>query len=291
MNKRSWTYLISTLVLVAIISWQGVLAFPNNNLRIIACDVGQGSATLIEKGRTQILVDGGPNGSVVSCLSRHMSFWDRNIEVVILTHPDSDHFSGLIDVFENYNVEKLVSTEINGESAAFDSLVEVVGESKAEIIYARTGSKYSIGNISIDILNPSLDVLGAQDDFENEVLASAFVDKKNNLSVVFELSYLEFKALFTGDIEDVISDQIADKYALDNLEYLQIPHHGSKNGLSEKLFNEVSPELAVISVGKNNRFGHPHSEVLDLLTGTKTLRTDEMRDIVVETDGNGFSIR
>jgi beta-lactamase superfamily II metal-dependent hydrolase len=92
------------LILAVVLVWSAAFVVPDQKLHIVACDVGQGDGILLYLGQAQILVDGGPNGSIVGCLERHMPFWDRRIELVVLTHPQSDHYGGLINVFENYEV-------------------------------------------------------------------------------------------------------------------------------------------------------------------------------------------
>ncbi len=105
-------YLSFSLILVLSVVWLAVITFPDNNLHIIACDVGQGDAMLLTYKNFQVLIDGGPNSKVLPCLSGHMPFWDRQIEVVILTHPEADHFIGLIDVFKNYKIKYFLANQV-----------------------------------------------------------------------------------------------------------------------------------------------------------------------------------
>lgn len=272
MNKQIWAYFLSILFIIASLSWLAILSRPDERLSIIACDVGQGDAILITKGTTQVLVDGGPGKAVISCLSRHMPFWDRNIEMVVLTHPDADHASGLVEVFRSYHVSHFVSSGQGRDTLVYKTLVELIAESGAKQVQVKSNDRLRYQELYFDILHPDDKVLGITS------------DKVNNSSVVMKLSYGEFDALLTGDIENEISDLIADKYDLSAIEYLKVPHHGSKNGLSRKLLDEVHPQYAVISAGKNNRFGHPHSEVLKILSNSqsKLLRTDLLGDVVVK---------
>ena len=290
MNKRIWTYLLSILFLIAALSWLAVLSRPTQNLRIIACDVGQGDAILITKHETQILIDGGPNGSVISCLSRHMPFWDRRIEMVVLSHPDADHASGLVDVFRAYSVSHFLENGDEKDTSVYKKLMDLVENSGAVQVLAKRNDRFQYGGVYFDVLHPQANVLGRGD---SRIAHSK--DSANNNSIAMKMTFGEFDALLTGDIEDAISDLVADTSVVDNLEYLKVPHHGSKNGLSEKLLNEVNPELAVISAGRNNRFGHPHQEVLEMLgrgvsrnAQIKILRTDEIGDVVIETDGKSW---
>ena len=157
----------------------------------------------------------------------------------------------------------------------------------------------------LDILHPSMQYILSESvmtdeskDLVNGGVLGAFTSKKdpNEFSLVFVLSFKDFDALFTGDIDPDISDVVAETLlAVDQkpLDYIKIPHHGSKNGLTKKLLDAVEPKVAVISSGKNNSYGHPHKEVLKILSekDIKILRTDEMGDVVVESDGERVWVR
>lgn len=276
---KFWKYLLLFLTIVSFLAWLGTLSKPSENLKLIACDVGQGDAILIVKGTTQILIDGGPGNKVLSCISKYIPFWDRTIEVVVLTHPDADHATGLVGVLRNYTVEHFVSNGQAKDTSVYAALINSVADNGAKKSTVKKDDRFVYGKLSFDILFP-VQVPGtpqAQKD-------------ANNYSVVLKLSYGDFDALLLGDIEDAASDFIADNFDLTGIEYLKVPHHGSKNGLSESLLYEVRPEVAVISLGKNS-FGHPHEEVLGMLKNTRVLRTDELGDIIIETDGHSWSIK
>ena len=290
--RKIWLYLLSILFLAVVLVWLAVLTRPSESLKVIACDVGQGDAILIVQNDTQVLIDGGPGNKVISCLSKYMPFWDRKVEVVVMTHPDADHSAGLVDVFENYSVGNFVTTETNRDTDVYKTLKDLILGSEAKVVYARKGETLKLGSISFDILHPSISELSGMSGFQSKVLGSATSERANDYSIVMEMRYGDFNALFTGDIEDEVSDLVADESDVSDLDFLKIPHHGSKNGLSQKLLDEVRPELTVISVGKNNRFGHPHDEVLKMISDsqTKLLRTDLVGDVVVETNGKNWRV-
>lgn len=269
-------YIIQFLILLITGIWIAVFQVPDSNLHVIACDVGEGDAILIVYKNTQILTDGGPNNKVLNCLSKYMPFWDRSIELVISTHPDADHSTGLIDVIKRYSVDALLVNDINPGTQVWEVLRKEVGSRVIGVIHPDTGMKLRLGLIYLDILHPSKN----------------FQDiKTNNYSIVTLVKFKEFEALLTGDIEDAVGDSIAQNRGKGDVEYIKIPHHGSKNGLSENLLKATMPRLAVISVGKNS-YGHPHEEVLKILRDydTRILRTDEMGDIEVVTDGEKYWI-
>ncbi|MEK7550888.1 MAG: hypothetical protein AAB535_03860 [Patescibacteria group bacterium] len=274
MVVRFYRYIVGFLVLVVFGIGVSIFQIPDSNFRIIACDVGQGDAILITYRNLQILTDGGPNNKVIDCLSRHTPFWDREIELVILTHPDADHSTGLIDVIKRYNVGALLENGVDSGTQVYKALEKEVGGRGINVIKSTIGMKLRLGMIYLDILHPSND----------------FIDSKtNNYSIVTLVKYKEFEALFTGDIEDSVSDLIARNWTKGTIEYIKVPHHGSKNGLSENLIKVSMPKLAVVSLGKNS-YGHPHEKILQMLNDKKIniYRTDLEGDIEVVTDGKKY---
>ena len=125
--EKIWKYALGLLSLVLVVVLIAVVSFDNKNFHIVACDVGQGDAILAYYGSTQVLVDGGPNSKVLDCLSKYMPFWDREIEGVILTHPESDHYTGLIEVFKRYDVDVFLANGLDSSSQAYQVLKKEVG--------------------------------------------------------------------------------------------------------------------------------------------------------------------
>jgi len=255
-----------------------VFQMPDSALHIIACDVGQGDAILIFTGSTQILVDGGPNNKVLSCLSKYMPFWDREIELVVLTHPEKDHYFGLIEVFRRYRVDNLLSNQTASGGQEYGVLEKEVGREGVTEITPDVGKTIRVGLMSLDILYPTV---GFQS------------TKVNEYSIVTLLKYKEFEALLTGDINQAISDQLSMIGQIASVEYIKVPHHGSRDGLMENLLKAIDPKIAVISLGKNNSYGHPHEEILQMLNKyqVRILRTDETGDVEVVTDGERYWIK
>lgn len=269
------------LVLILLSIW--IFAFSvSDNLQIVACDVGQGDAILIQHKNNQVLIDGGQDKKVLDCLGRHMPFFDRQIEMVILTHPDLDHFGGLIDVFDNYKVLKFGTNGQDVSKEEYRVLVNGVGGMGVEQVTLTSDMVVRLGLIYLDIVHPAATLeINKEQNIEGDA---------NNQSVVMVLKYAQFKALFTGDIENDVSDQLSNNVKVKNLDYIKVNHHGSRNGLSENLLKAVNPRFAVISAGFKNRYGHPHAEILEMLKkyDVNVLRTDEIGDIVIETDGQTF---
>ncbi len=249
--------IIYFLILIAASIWLAVFSI-DDRLHIIACDVGQGDAILIQKNTTQILIDGGPNKSVLTCLGKYMPFYDRQIELVILTHPQADHYGGLLDVFKTYNVAKFAEYNRNSSSPDY----RVLQNAGVLPINLTKGTKMRLGLIYLDIV----------------------VESKEQ-GIVTLLRYLDHKALFMADVENKVSDELSENSEIQNTEYIKLNHHGSKNGITQKLLDAVKPKTAIISVGKNS-YGHPSEEVIRILSdmNIKIKRTDQLGDIDVVVD-------
>ncbi len=282
---------LTVLIILFIISLFSLSSF-DSELHLVFCDVGQGDAVLLKRKNQEILVDGGPDSSVLNCLSQSLPPWDRTIELVVLTHPDDDHLSGLIGVLERYQIGKVIANSMIKDTAAFQSFHDLVLAKHIPVYSPIAGDKVSLGQIQIKILWPEKKV-GKEPVWQkplNEVKAETgeslvlgATDPTNDNSIVLEASYGDFDVLLSGDIDSKSEEKID----FPDIEVLKIPHHGSKYSTSPSLLQESKPELAVISVGKN-RFGHPTHEVLDLLKslGINFLRTDESGKIEITSNGH-----
>ena len=294
-TPASWKYFLAFLTLIAATIWLAVAVYPDPRLRLIACDVGQGDAILAVYGKTQILIDGGPGSKVLDCLADYLPFWDKEIELVILTHPQTDHFAGLNEVFRGYKVNAYLTTPIDASTQGYQVLKSTVGGSGAKVINPTTGMVIRFGLLHLDILWPSESFLTEKiENYSSTSVLGAFsaTGDPNDYSVVLNLRLGDFDALLTADIGPAVIDNILETGKVHNVEYIKIPHHGSKNGLTTELVYATTPEIAVISVGKNP-WGHPHREVLDMLEsyGLRVLRTDEVGDVEVVTDGERWWVK
>lgn len=294
-----WKYILGFLTLAAALVWLALFTLPDSNLHLIACDVGQGDAILATYKNTQILMDGGPDNSVLDCLARHMPFWDREIELVAMSHPQKDHYQGLIEVVRRYQVDSFLTSGLDSGNDGFQVLKKEVGSRGIRVVPSSAGSTIRLGLISLDILHPSEQFVAVEatkllsKQVTNPLALYSSEKDPNFFSIVAILRFGEFDALLTGDIDPVISNQLSVNPLVGRVEYLKVPHHGSKNGLTQDLLEIIRPQVAVISAGKNNSYGHPHKEILDLLSnqvtsstvGRKLLRTDLEGDVEIVTDG------
>lgn len=279
-------YFLITAVLLflfgCILVYQNI-TFNDKKLHVVICNVGQGDAIFVRTpGGSDILIDGGPDGSVLSCLGRHMPFWDRTIEIIILTHSHADHLTGLIDVAKRYRVLAFGSGKVENSSGV-QELMKLLKQNKTQEKLLRQGDKFILNGVVLKTLWPT-----TQRAEQNS--ASGESSNENGLSVIERLNYGNFTALFTGDAqaEDLEKiDLLAGK-----IDLLKIPHHGSRFGLTAEILDVLSPKLAAISVGKNNKYGHPTPFILDLLKSLniKTLRTDQVGDIEVISDGKNWRV-
>jgi len=247
---------------------------------LVFCSVGQGDATLIIWQDQQILVDGGPNNRVLDCLGRHLPFWDRQLELVIATHNEADHITGLVEVARRYQIDLfLIENEAN-DTAEYRALQEVIKQQGIKTKVMVRGDAVKLGPIKLSWLNPetSGQVLGAKTSL-------------NQFSQVIQGSFNEFDWLLTGDIDTKIERKLLTSGTLPEVEILKVAHHGSKYSSSQSFLEAVSPELAVIEVGKNS-FGHPTPETLGRLDQVKAQvkRTDEAGDVVVVSDGRDWML-
>jgi competence protein ComEC len=302
-NITKLTFII--LLLITATVWIAVFTYPPPVFRIIACDVGQGDATLAIHGKNQILIDGGPGRKVLDCLSKNIPFWDRTIELVVLTHPQKDHYGGLIDVMKNYKVNNFVTSGLDSVSQDFRVLEDQVGSGRVSVHKGVNGQSMRLGMMQLDIVWPTDEFLAKNSSDTEAIKRSSdqavlgIFDTRldpNDFSVVAILTYGEFDALLTGDIGNDVSDEVSSlltSYNLRPLNYIKIPHHGSKNGISQKLVDALDPEIAVISAGKNNTYGHPHEEVIKMLNdkNIKILRTDLKGDVMIESDGINYLVK
>lgn len=283
---------ILLLIVANVIVWFFVVSSPLDATVVIACDVGQGDAILIQHRETQILIDGGPDSSVLTCLGKYMPPWDRKVELVVLTHAQADHLTGLIDVFETYGVANFLTSGVANSTQGYQVLKDLVLQSQARVITARAGSQIGMGLIHLDVLWPTQAFIDATTDDDEQskqrqssrksALEISAKGDLNFYSVVLGLNVHKFWALLTGDIDPVRIDSLLEANTVHTMDYIKVPHHGSKNGLTQKLVNSINPSVAVISVGKNNKYRHPDQEVIDMLTTSKVviMRTDEVGDVV-----------
>lgn len=280
------------LLLIVVIAWQWPSSWP----RFVMCDVGQGDALLVSHGFAQVLIDGGRDDRVIDCLNRYMPFWDQHLELVVLTHPDADHYGGLATVLQTYTVSKLLIGATK-ESADFDrfwEFVQIEQLSGMQVMTPSEGQRLLIGNdVSFEVLWPP----GIP---QAETRLSAYPHQKlvkkqqeinyNDESIALLLQLGTAQVLMVGDLEAAGEQALVDRGLLLDVDILKVGHHGSKTSSTPAFLAEIRPEFSLISLGKNNAYGHPHPEILRRLEdlGSQIMRTDLLGSIVLYSSGTSF---
>jgi len=263
----------------AIVFWIGR---PSGLLIVTALDVGQGDAIYIRTpGGNDILIDGGPaNGRVLEALERHLSPSNRTLELVVLTHPDADHVGGLPDVAEKFSIPRALETGVRRLSGPDRRWEEAIAGQDSQVIEAKAGNVLQIDEVRLTVLWPTED-------------ADRLAMNVNDTSVVLRIDYGTTTWLFTGDIESGIEERLLQLGRLADVDVLKVGHHGSITSSSQEFLDVVKPEIALISSGKGNSFGHPHPVVIRRLErlGAEIFRTDMIGDIVCQSDGRQVSCR
>jgi len=289
---KYFSLIFTSLFLLSGIFFYQNARFNDGKLHIIVCNIGQGDGILIRTPNgSDILVDGGPDDAILNCLSSHLPFWDRTIELMVLTHPHTDHAAGLVDVLKRYTVLHFVTEKVLGQTATYKRLENSLAAQKLSAQYLFSGDRIDLADKtqlltlwpSQEWLNQSqLQAANGQSDSQNLDL--------NGFCLVQLFTYGNFTLLLTGDAGANVEDKIAAQ--IEKVDVLKVPHHGSKTGMSDYFLNQIQPSLAIISVGVQNKYGHPSKTVLDLLNfhNIKTLRTDQNGTVEVISDGKTFSV-
>jgi competence protein ComEC len=249
------------LLLANIYIWQGITVRADGSPTIYFLNVGQGDSTLITSGSRQVLVDGGPDNSVIAELSRVMPAWDRTIDLIVLTHPQSDHLTGLFTVLERYQVSEILATFADYDSSLNREWLKAVKKSGAKLNYVDPSDDYYFGDLCIDTLLP--------------LTSSAQSADINEDSVILRISGRESTALLMGDAGFATEEDLLNIYPGASANILKVGHHGSKYASSTNFLDQINLGSAVISVGKNS-YGHPSPDTLDRLSqaDAKIYRTD-----------------
>jgi competence protein ComEC len=279
-NPRNVKWVVPPLATMAVLVWFTAATMPDDRLHVSFLDVGQGDAILIQQGAQQVLVDGGPGPQQVNLeLGRQMPFWDRTIELVILTHPDQDHLAGLVEVLKRFRVEKVLAPDLDSDSALYEEWQRLVVEKNIEQTTARAGQQITLSGATLTVLHPP------HTPWQNGGEDS---DDDNN-SAVLRLKTGRASFLLTADIRQEAEYNLIARRAISNSTVLKVAHHGSGTSTIQEFLDTVNPQMAVISVGADNKFGHPNPDVMarleQRLGADNIYRTDQRGTIQFTTDG------
>ncbi len=272
-----------TIILITGLFLYSKLNNSQKHFQVTFFDIGQGDAALIQfNDGKKMLVDCGKDRNILAKLGQALPFYDRTIDYVLATHPDLDHYGGCVDVLKNYKVKEII---INGRKKEYDPYWRewdktIKNEPGATIKIVDSPQEWIISSSTLQFLSPD-----AALDLDVEA------DDSNNFSIVFKLTNASTTFLFTGDMEEPLEKALVHKYCSVSsttcpalqADVLKVGHHGSDSSSGEDFLNIVHPQIATVSVGKNNHYGHPSLRVLKKLqrVGAEILRTDKMGNIAL----------
>ena len=247
-------------------------------LEVHHINVGQGESIYIElPDGSDVLIDAGKSDygkSVVNYLKNQEK--DIDIEYLIATHPDEDHIGGMQEVFKDLKVKNFIyPKDAQNNSNTWNNVLNLANLEGCKIQDSTPGTNFNIGGANMKFIQPNKDYPTTNED-----------------SVVTYLNYNNIKFLFTGDIEAPTENDMVKEKLVPKVDFISVPHHGSKGSSTQAFLNEAKPKYAVISVGKGNKYGHPTEEALKRYhsIGSKVYRTDQNGDIVIKTDGYNSDI-
>lgn len=270
------------------------LEVPLEESRLIFCDVGQGDAILIQgKGSLQILVDTGPDSKILTCLEEKMPFWDKTIELVVLTHPDLDHIGGFLAVTKFYEIDAVVYLPREPDTTISQRVLEEIGTLRAQgtrlILPTQDKIILASDEITLRVINPYLPLSLVEEcttgitethlwDINGCFLPHITWDKmgKNSLSIGLNVYIEDITIFLAADMEEKEELALLKNQALHRVDVLKVGHHGAKTGTTRDILEVLQPEISVLSVGKNNKYNHPSPRVLQQLEdiGSQVFRTD-----------------
>lgn len=276
LNKKIKT-LICILLLISAVFYVFYIFKSKKQLEVDFLDVGQGDAILIKSPYGQnILIDGGPDKSIINKISKNLPFWDRNIDLMILTHPHDDHVTGLIEVLKRYQVKKIIYTGASHTAPNYIAWLNEIRKRKIPLTIINHPQNIKLGdNCEFKIIYPLKSFAGES------------VENLNNTSLVAKLIFGQTGFLLVGDAEKEAEEEIIKSGVELTANVLKVGHHGSDTASSDNFLNNVRPQIAVIEVGKDNKFGLPSDRAIKRLEriGAKIYRTDYDGDINLISNG------
>ncbi|MBI4235097.1 MBL fold metallo-hydrolase [Candidatus Peregrinibacteria bacterium] len=229
-----------------------ILTFHDGEFHVYFLDIGQGDSVLfVTPDGSEVLIDGGPGNKVIEELGEVLPFYDKTIEMLVLTHPDKDHMEGLVEVLKRYKVAKVMITGVLKQDALYEEFLREIDD--IDVIIVDENSDFIYSEVSFDVLYPFEQIAG--EEFENV----------NDTSIALMVEYEGKRVLLTGDAEEAEENELIAADLDLRADIFKAGHHGSKSSSSFEFLEKVRPKITVISAGKNNQYGHPHAETLENL--------------------------
>lgn len=273
MKPIYWIFLL-LFMLSAWITWE----WPTQKPVLVMCDVGQGDSMLISQYFTQLVVDtGNEPEKLVRCLSQHLPFWDRQLEFVVLTHPEIDHMGAFAEIMQSYAVKTLLVSPVGNDTQEFKDIYQTISKSSIKVITAHQGQLMQLGAARLSVLWPppqEESVWLKNYTYEYQNISTVADERKtlldaenpNELSVVLGIDLQNVRLLLTGDISSQVELALIDQGLIEDIDILKVAHHGSKTSSQDLFLDTAKPAVAIISAGRRNRYGHPHSVVISRLS-------------------------
>lgn len=249
---------------------QNIELVGEERIQIHFFDVGQADSILLISDNKTMLIDAGTNDAGETVVKNIKNLGIEKIDYLVGTHPHEDHIGGLDDVIENFEIGTIYMPKIQTNTKTFEDVLEAVSDKGLKISAPQVGDKFEVGNIECEIMCSDVELAREEDNL--------------NLSSIVIRAVFEYQSyLFMGDSET--ENEVSRTWPQTNV--LKVGHHGSSTSSSQKFLNQVLPQIAIIQVGEDNSYGHPHKEVLDRLNklGTLIYKTDENKNILIESDG------
>ncbi len=253
-----------------------VVVKPTDIMEVHFIDVGQGDAILVEVGNSTMLIDAGEDnkGTIVKKYLDNQQI--TKLDYVIGTHPHSDHIGGLDTILDSFEVRKVLLPDVTHTTKTFEEVLDALERHNLGITAPKVGDRYSLGQANFTILAPSM----------------SDYDEINNHSIAIKLSFGDTAFLLAGDAEKLSEDEMIKTGINLSADVLKLSHHGSANSSSKNFLEAVDPSYSIVSVGKDNKYGHPHAEALQALLDhdIKLYRTDKQGTVIFTTNGQTISV-
>lgn len=288
MNKKTKDKIISIVFIVLVLIISSILNKNNDNsigetvaegvLEAHFIDVGQGDSSLIKTKNNAVLIDAGTKGAgdkVVEYLKDHNI---EKLDYIIATHPHEDHIGGIYKVIENFQVENIIMPNVVHTTKTFENLLDTIEKNKVDLLQANVGDEYKLGDSVFTIVAPN----------------SSEYKNLNDYSVSIKLNHGVNSFLLTGDAEKLSEEEMVNKFNKNlNSKVLKAGHHGSDTSTTDEFLNMVNPEIAIISAGRDNTYGHPSPSIIEKLSkkGVSIYGTYEVGDIKIISDGENLDVK
>ncbi len=263
--RKLTRYLAPVLILIMVLSWIHWSRLSQGHLIVHFLDIGQGDSVLIQTPSNKIiLVDGGPGTEIMTELNEILPFLEKEIDLLVLTHPHSDHVEGLVPVVKRYDIDAALITGVSYSNPYYDEFLKDL-QLEAEVYFADSSQDFDFGDgVYLDVLYPFEPIISGE--FENV----------NNSSIVMRIIYEENEILLAGDAEFEVEEELLELGAVLFSDVFKASHHGSRTANTEEFVEAISPSIVVIQSGEDNAFGHPHQETLDVFEkiGADVYRND-----------------